>query len=116
MIKDSKGDLSIKTIIILGIIMPLAIVGALVGCIIGLKTTEQYPRMKITDFTYAYQTSEVQEYTHDVYLAHCTHDIYIEVPEDYSESSIVLKKTNKMIYYYVYGVEYKVSNKGWEIK
>ena len=68
----------------------------------------------VIDYTYAYQTSEVQEYTHDVYLAHCKGDIYVEVPEDYYLSMVDLKKTNKMIYYYVYGVDHKVSNKGWE--
>lgn len=68
----------------------------------------------VVDYTYAYQTSEVQEYTHDIYLAHCKGDIYVEIPENYYSTTIDLKKTNKMIYYYVYGVDHKVSNKGWE--
>ena len=70
---------------------------------------------KILDYTYAYQTSEVQEYTHDVYLAHCVNDAYIEVPIGYSKSTVKLKKASKWIYYWVYDVDYEVSNKGWEM-
>lgn len=101
---------------IFAVISLIVCITAIVMAIIGIKNNETYPRYKILNYTYAYQTSEVQEYTHDIYLAHCQNDVYIEVPEDYSNSSIRLKKTNKMIYYYVYGVDFKVSNKGWEVK
>lgn len=73
-------------------------------------------KIKIEGFTYAYQTSEVQDVTHDVYLAHCENDIYIEVDEDYSKGSVAVKKTGNIIYYRVYGRDDKVSNKGWEKK
>lgn len=69
----------------------------------------------IQDKVYAYQTSEVQEYTHDVYLAVCKDDVYVEIPEDYEKEYVPLKKTNKIIYYRVYGIEDKVSNKGYEM-
>ena len=69
---------------------------------------------KVNGFNYAYQTSEVQDYTHDVYLACCMGDIYVEVPETYYYPSIKLKETKKIIFYRVYGIDHKVSNKGWE--
>lgn len=53
---------------------------------------------KILNYTYAYQTSEIQEYTHDVYLAHCENDIYIEVPIGYSKSTVKLKDSAENIY------------------
>lgn len=72
-------------------------------------------KYKVEDYTYAYQTSEVQEYTHDIYLAHCENGAYVEVPENYNKSYISLKKIDKVIYYYVYGVDEKVSNMGYEM-
>lgn len=69
----------------------------------------------IQDRVYAYQTSEVQEYTHDIYLAVCKNNVYIEISKNYKKSYLPLKKTGKMIYYRIYGIEDKVSNKGYEI-
>lgn len=93
-----------KTIILL-----LASLLLLTACESTKKET-----FSIRSFTYAYQTSEVQDYTHDVYIAHCNGDIYVEVPETYYQLAIDLTYTKKIVTYYVYGVEHKVSNKGWE--
>lgn len=67
---------------------------------------------KVQEYVMAYQTSEVQEYTHDVRLAHIN-DFYVEVDEKCNYKHIAIKKTDNIIYYHVYGIEEKVSNKGW---
>ena len=69
----------------------------------------------IKDYDYAYQTSEVQENTHDIRLAVCDGDVYIEIKESYKKGYVNLKHTGKVIYYRVYKVDEKVSNKGWEL-
>ena len=69
----------------------------------------------VSGYTYSYITSEVQDYTHDCYLAIVPDlDSYIEVPNDCLTRHISIKQTNKIIYYYIYEVEHKVSNHGWE--
>lgn len=94
---------------VIAIITLIASVLFLASCVNNEGT-----EFKVDGFAYAYQTSEVQEFTHDVYLAHCMGDIYVEVPETYYLPSIRLKETQKIIYYRIYGVDHKVSNKGWE--
>lgn len=68
--------------------------------------------VKVQEYVFAYQTSEVQEETHDVRLAHIN-DFYVEVPNNCNYKHISIKKTDQITYYYVYGIEEKVSNKGW---
>lgn len=75
-------------------------------------------RATIEGYTYSYQTSEVQEVTHDCYLAIVSSsfedETFIEIPVNYSKTYVDLVKTNKMIYYWVYDRDYIVSNRGWE--
>lgn len=73
-----------------------------------------YVTKNVRDYAYSYMTSEVQDYTHDVYLACCEGDIYVEVPEWYKEKTVRLAESDKTIWYYVYGIDGKVSNKGWK--
>lgn len=85
----------------------------LVGC--------KKPQNKFTVLTYcySYQTSEVQDYTHDCRLAVFVDNegktCYVEVDYSYYEDTIKVKKTEKNITYRVYSFEEKVSNNGWEL-
>lgn len=74
-------------------------------------------KAKIKGYDYAYQTSRVQEYTHDIYLALVGNEAaysYIEVPEDYDNEYVPLTQTEHYYYYRVYGTDKLVSNNGWE--
>lgn len=71
---------------------------------------------KVIAYDYAYQTSEVQEYTHDIRVAKIDSGVYVEVPDDYKGYYIQVKPSEKITYYYVYGEEQKVSNGGWVLK
>ena len=79
------------------------------------KPDYEYWHAVITDYDYSYQTSEAQETTHDIKLAICKNDTYIAVSEDYDKVYVNLKYTGKVIYYWVYNNENKVSNNGWEL-
>jgi len=84
--------------------------------LVGCKNTD-IKKFKVDSYCYSYQTSEIQEYTHDCKLAEFTDNknqtCYVEVETDYNESNIKVKKTDKIVYYRVYDIEYKVSNNGW---
>ena len=82
-------------------------------------TLEQSKMFSVASYVYSYQTSEIQEYTHDCKLAQFRDDekqwCYVEVPNDRHEYSWVqVKKTNKLIWYRVYDTKEKVSNNYWE--
>jgi len=72
-------------------------------------------RAKVIGYHMAYQTSEVQEYTHDVKVAELSQNRFIEVPNDYKETTITIRQTGKITYFYIYDVEDKVSDKGWKL-
>ena len=93
-----------------GILKALLLCGLLTGC--GKPTTT----LNVNNYTIAYITSEVQEYTHDLRMVHCENDIYIEVPYDYSKNTVNVKYTGKLIEYWVEDSEIKVSNKGYELE
>ena len=121
MTEESKRVIMTETRMVIWTIITIitaliVITVSVIGLVSGLKNMQTYPSYKVLNYTYAYQTSEVQEYTHDIYLAHCVHDIYIEVPEDHANTYITAKKTDKIIYYRVYDCDFKVSNKGWAMK
>lgn len=70
----------------------------------------------ILDYAHAYQTSEVQNFTHDIYLAHCAGDIYVEIPDTYDLSYVEVYKTDDVVYYRIYESQFKVSDKGWKLR
>lgn len=86
--------------------------------LVSCKNTD-VKKFKVDSYCYSYQTSEIQEYTHDCRLAEFTDNenqtCYVEVETDYNESNIKVKKTDKIVYYRVYDIEYKVSNNGWKL-
>ena len=84
---------------------------SLAGC--GKTTTTT---LNVNNYTIAYITSEVQEYTHDLKIGHCEDDIYIEVPYDYSKHTVNVKYTGRFIEYWVEDSDIKVSNKGYELE
>lgn len=92
------------------ILKALLLCGLLTGC--GKTTTT----LNVNNYTTAYITSEVQEYTHDLRMVHCENDIYIEVPYDYSKNTVNVKYTGRFIEYWVEDSEIKVSNKGYELE
>ena len=67
----------------------------------------------VKNYTYSFITSEVQEVTHDVYLAHCDNGYYIEVPENTKKVKIDVIKKDKVIYYHVNDTDEKVNNGGY---
>ena len=69
--------------------------------------------VEVESYAVAYQTSEVQEYTHDCYLAKCG-DIYVEVNWGLNLESITIEKTDHVVYWHVHGIDEKVSNEGWQ--
>ena len=93
------------------ILKALLLCGLLTGC--GKPTTTT---LNVNNYTIAYITSEVQEYTHDLRMVHCEDDIYIEVPYDYSKNTVNVKYTGKFIEYWVEDSDIKVSNKGYELE
>lgn len=80
---------------------------------------KDYKTFDVISYAYSYQTSEVQEYTHDCKLAQFRDDenkiCYIEVAYSYNKETINVKKDEKLIYYRVYDIEEKVSNNSWEL-
>lgn len=90
----------------------------LVGC--KNKEKESQNKFTILTYCYSYQTSEVQDYTHDCRLAKFRDiksiECYVEVPQDYNEDTVEVSYTGKKIFYRVYYVDVKVSNNGWEVK
>lgn len=75
---------------------------------------------KVDEYVIADITSEVQEITHDMYLAHCkrgANDCFIEVPVNDTRTELQLYYTGYIITYTVsHGiVSQKVSNNGWAI-
>ena len=90
------------------------------GCTNGVE--KEYP-MEINEFTVAYITSEVQEETHDINLAHCKKSLslfeyYIEIPEVPAEeyTTLVAKDSDKKVYYHIDidGKDSEVTNHGYE--
>ena len=79
---------------------------------------KDYKTFDVISYAYSYQTSEVQDYTHDCHIAVFKDDVkqycYVEVPYEYHETAINVKYTGKMIWYYVYGIQARVYNYGWE--
>ena len=92
------------------ILKALLLCGLLTGC--GETTTT----LNVNNYTIAYITSEVQEYTHDLRMGHCEDDIYIEVPYDYSKNTVKVRYTGRLIEYWVEDSDIKVSNKGYELE
>lgn len=84
---------------------------ALTGC-----SKDNGKLLDVDGYTTAYITSEVQEYTHDLRMAHCENDIYIEVPYGYSKDKVNVEYTGKFVYYWVEDSDVKVSNKGFELE
>lgn len=82
----------------------------------GKITASDPNTFHIEEFVFAYETSEPRTTYGDIYLAHCEGGIYVEIPDDYYLTSIKLERTGKKIYYIVYDLRGKVSNKGWEYK
>ena len=80
---------------------------------------KDYKTFDIISYAYSYQTSEVQDYTHDCRLAVFTDNenktCYVEVAYTYNEETINVKKGEKLIYYRVYDIKEKVSNNYWEL-
>lgn len=75
---------------------------------------------KVDEHVIAEITSEVQEHTHDMYLAHCVrgaNDCYIEVPVNDTRTELQLYYTGYIIKYTITrGIgSTKVSNNGWAI-
>lgn len=83
-------------------------------CVLITGCSNNTEHFGVTNYTYSYITSEVQEVTHDVYLAHCENNLYIEVPLDYKKDTVPVKYTGKIITYHVYDSDEKVSNGGYE--
>lgn len=103
----------------LSLIMGIAAL-ALTGCKNGVE--KEYS-MEIQEFAVAYTTSEVQEVTHDVHLAHCKKSLslfnyYIEIPELPTEeySTLIAKDSDNKVYYHITvdGKDSKVTNHGYE--
>lgn len=90
--------------------------------LVGCKNKEKEPQNKFTvlNYCYSYQTSEIQDYTHDCRLAKFKDldkkECYVEVSPNYNKSEIEVEYTGKVIYYRIYYYDYKVSNNGWEVK
>jgi len=82
------------------------------------STTEQSKMFSVAAYVYSYQTSEVQEYTHDCRLAQFIDNeeqwCYVEVESEYNETYVCVKKTDKIIYYRIYSCGEKVSNNRWQ--
>lgn len=106
------------------ILCSVCVVGMVVGCVLfaneiykqAEKQNENGWHAVIRDYDYAYQTSQVQEITHDIRLAICDNETYIAIDRNYNKSYVPLKYTGNYIYYWVYKVsDQKVSNKGWEL-
>ena len=77
----------------------------------------KYTKFDVKYLTTAYITSEVQEKTHDMTLAYCDNDIYVEVPDYFNSNTVNLVYTNRIIWYTIRlsdGFSIKVSNKGYE--
>lgn len=89
----------------------------LIGC--ENSRLEDYKTFDVNSYVYSYETSEVQEYTYDCYIAVFNDDIkqlcYVEVPYEYHKITINVKYTGKLIWYRVYGSQVKVYNNGWEL-
>lgn len=87
----------------------------LLGLLFMMVSCNKTSKVKVVNYDIAVITSEVQEYTHNLKLAHLDNDIYVEVPNDYNEETINIEYTGKVIYYHTVNGN-KVSNKGYESK
>ena len=67
---------------------------------------------KVLSYHIAYQTSEVQEYTHDLNLAKISDTVYIEVPQNYHKKTVQIIYNGNIVYYWIEPYT-KVSNQGW---
>ena len=83
-----------------------------------VEIKNEYDTFSVIGYVYSYQTSEVQEYTHDCRLAtfkdYEDNMSYVEVDANYDETFVDVVKSDKKIYYRVYDIEKKVSDNGWK--
>jgi uncharacterized protein YcfL len=87
----------------------------LLGLLFMMASCSNRSKVKVVNYDVAVITSEVQEHTHNLKLAHLDNDIYVEVPNDYDKDTISIEYTGKVIYYHTVNGD-KVSNKGYELK
>jgi hypothetical protein len=69
---------------------------------------------KVLNYDVAYITSDVQEYTHDLKIAHLENNIYIQVPDDYDEEYVDIVQTGHETFFYIMSSKEKVSDKGYK--
>ena len=84
------------------------------------KKPDRSYTFKVEDHVIAVLTSEVQEKTHDPYLAYCksgVNECFIEVPYGDTREELGLVHTGYIITYEleVDGKDYTVSNNGWAL-
>ena len=122
---------SIITSLMMSVVAISAVIGGSIPMVIrinkldaeitALKEKEpQKPYVfEVKDHYTAYQTSEVQEITHEPYLAFCksgVNECYIEVPQGDTRTMLNLVYTGYEITYKVGGLLSKtVSNNGWAL-
>lgn len=87
----------------------------LLGLLFMMASCSNRSKVRVVNYDVAVITSEVQEHTKNLKLAHLDNDIYVEVPNDYNEETISIEYTGKVIYYHTANGD-KVSNKGYELK
>jgi len=87
-----------------------SILMSLTSCKITIKK-------KVIEYLTAFMTSDFQAETHDIKLAKCERELYIEVPEDCELEKIEIEKTDNVTTYFIEDEEEvfkKVTDKGWK--
>lgn len=100
----------------INLLLPLLL---LTGCNNTYNVANKPYEFTVKEHKIAVQTSEVQETTHDIYLAYCVrgaNECFIEVPVNDERETLTLVHTGYVITYKFDSLLTKdVSNGGWEL-
>lgn len=100
----------------INLLLPLLL---LTGCNDTYNVANKPYEFTVKEHKIATQTSEVQEKTHDIYLAYCVagaNECFIEVPVNDAREKLKLVHTGYIITYKFDSlIAREVSNNGWEI-
>lgn len=95
----------------------LKIIALIPSILMSLTSCKITIKKKVIEYLTAFMTSDFQAETHDIKLAKCDQELYIEVPNDCKLKQIEVEKTDNVTTYFIDDEEEvfkKVTDKGWK--
>lgn len=95
----------------------LKIIALIPSILMSLTSCKITIKKKVIEYLTAFMTSDFQAETHDIKLAKCDQELYIEVPKDCELKKIEVEKTDNVTTYFIADEEEvfkKVTDKGWK--